>query len=78
MARDAGGVPVVPLAVRGLYAVNRRGTWRFRPGHIQVYVGRQYETAGRSDAELRALAEEIHDVIAAWVERGELPEGALA
>ncbi len=73
MARDAG-YPVVPFAVRGMYEVNQKGSLLFKPGNVTVYVGRQYETANKSDEELEALAEEVREVLSRFVERGELPE----
>jgi 1-acyl-sn-glycerol-3-phosphate acyltransferase len=72
MARDAG-LPVVPLAVRGLYRVNHKGSWRFRPGPVEVHVGAQVETAGLSDEEVIALAKRFEERIRAYVRTGALP-----
>jgi 1-acyl-sn-glycerol-3-phosphate acyltransferase len=76
MARDAG-IPVVPLGVRGAYAVNRKGTWRFTPGPVDVYVGPQVETAGLSDAQVSALAKAFEDATATYVRTGVMPTEAL-
>lgn len=67
MARDAG-YPVVPLAVRGMYDVNRKGSLLFKPGNVTVYVGKQFETAGKTDEELEALAEEVRQVMIGFVQ----------
>jgi 1-acyl-sn-glycerol-3-phosphate acyltransferase len=69
VAREAG-VPVVPLCVRGLWGILRRGEWIIRPGPLDVYVGPQVETAGLSDDEVSALAERMQRFTADFVERG--------
>ncbi len=66
-ARDAG-LPVVPVAVRGMYHVLPKGTWVVTPGCLEVYIGPTLETAGKTDAELETLAEGCRAAIAAWVE----------
>jgi 1-acyl-sn-glycerol-3-phosphate acyltransferase len=69
IARDAGA-PVVPLCVRGLWGVLRRGEWIIRPAPIEVFVGPQVETAGLSDEEVAALAARFERFTADFVERG--------
>jgi 1-acyl-sn-glycerol-3-phosphate acyltransferase len=69
MARD-GGLPVVPLAVRGLWQILRRGTWVVRPHPLEVYVGPQIETEGLDDAQIGALADNLYRFTADFVERG--------
>lgn len=69
MARDAG-LPVVPVAVRGLYAINRKGSWLFRPGTVDVYVGPQIETEGLSDEQVAELAKRVQGVIDTYVRTG--------
>ena len=76
MARDAG-IPVVPLAVRGMFDVNHAGSWKFRPGKVQIYVGKQIETAGMSDEEITQLAVDVKKLVADFVEDGVLPERVL-
>lgn len=77
IARDAG-IPVVPLAVRGMFEVLPKGTMLARPGTIEIYMGPQIETAGLGDDQVAELADRVRDVISAWVERretmGEMPE----
>ncbi|MCA9520395.1 MAG: 1-acyl-sn-glycerol-3-phosphate acyltransferase [Myxococcales bacterium] len=78
MARDAG-LPVVPLAVRGLFEINRKGSMLFRRGGtVEVYLGEPIETAGLDDEQIAALAHRVHGIIADWVERGQLPEGTAS
>jgi 1-acyl-sn-glycerol-3-phosphate acyltransferase len=72
MAREAG-LPVVPLATRGMYELNRKGTWLLRPSDIQIYVGPQIETAGLSDAEMRGVIARTEQIVRDFTERGIIP-----
>ena len=69
MARD-GGLPVVPLAVRGLWQILRKGEWVVRPHTLDVYVGPQIETQGLDDAQIEQLAAKLHRFTSDYVERG--------
>ncbi|MBN1337242.1 MAG: 1-acyl-sn-glycerol-3-phosphate acyltransferase [Deltaproteobacteria bacterium] len=69
MARSAG-LPVVPVAVRGSRAINRKGTLGLSCGHVvEVRVGAPRETAGLDDAHLAELAETLRTEIASFAER---------
>ncbi|MBI3272264.1 MAG: 1-acyl-sn-glycerol-3-phosphate acyltransferase [Planctomycetes bacterium] len=72
MARDAG-LPVVPMAIRGMYEVFPKGTWIMRPGDVTIHVGPQVETAGLTDEQVGELAARVRAWISAIVERGERP-----
>lgn len=74
MARDAGA-PIIPLAVRGIYDVNKRKSLLFRPGHVQIYLGKPMETEGLSDDEARQMAVDTQKIIADFADHGILPEG---
>jgi 1-acyl-sn-glycerol-3-phosphate acyltransferase len=67
MARDAG-YPVAPIAVKGLFAINRKGSWKFTPGEISIRVGMQRETAQLNDDELATLAHTMQQSISSFVE----------
>ena len=69
MARDAGA-PVVPIAVRGAYEVNHKGTWQFTRGPVTVWVGPQVETAGLDDEAIAAVMTELRADIHEFVETG--------
>ncbi len=69
MARD-GGIPVVPLCVRGLWQILRRGEWIVRRHPLEVFVGPQIETEGLSDAQVGELADNLQHFTANYVERG--------
>jgi len=72
MARDAG-LPIVPFATRGMFEMNRKGTWLFRPSQITLYVGAPIETVGLSNDEMREVLERTHKIISDFAERGIIP-----
>lgn len=76
MARNAG-LPMVPVAVRGLYTVLPKGAYIMRPGHIETYIGPPVETKGMTDAQVGELAKRMRLWIAAWAERNEMPDDRL-
>lgn len=68
IARDLG-IPIVPVAVTGMYDVMRKGSYLLRPGHtVTVYVEKPIPTAGLRDDEIPALAAEAQRVVAARVD----------
>jgi 1-acyl-sn-glycerol-3-phosphate acyltransferase len=67
MARNVG-MPIVPVAVRGMYEVNRKGSFIIRPGEVSVYVGAQIETAGLDDEAIARLASAVQERVADYVE----------
>lgn len=67
MAR-AAGLPIVPVAVRGMYAINRKGSALFRPGRASVYVGPQISVEGLSDDEITKLVTAVQAAVADYVE----------
>ncbi len=75
LARDVG-LPIVPLATRGMFEMNRKGTWLFRPSKITLYVGAPIETLGLSNDELLPIIERTHQIIRDFAEHGIIPEVA--
>lgn len=68
IARDLG-VPIVPVAVTGMYDVMRKGSLILRPfKQVTVYCDEPVPTAGLTDDEIPALAERVRSVIAARVD----------
>lgn len=67
MAR-AAGLPIVPVAVRGMYEVNHKGTMLITPGEVSVYFGPQLETSGLDDDGIAALAAAVQAAVADYVE----------
>ncbi|MBX7078340.1 MAG: 1-acyl-sn-glycerol-3-phosphate acyltransferase [Nannocystaceae bacterium] len=71
IARDAG-IPVVPLAVRGMYEMLPKGAFLIRPSRIDIYMGPPLPTEGLSDEELDVLMERVRTIIIDWVEHGRM------
>jgi 1-acyl-sn-glycerol-3-phosphate acyltransferase len=68
IARDLG-LPVVPVAVTGMYNVLRKGSALMRPGWtVTVHCEAPIETAHLTDDEIPALAQRVQDVVAARVD----------
>ncbi len=66
----ASGLPIVPVAVRGMLEILPKGTWITRPGRIDVYVGPQIETQGLSDDDIDALMERVGAAMSDFLEHG--------
>jgi len=67
IARDLG-IPVVPVAVTGMYNVMRKGSWLIRPGYeITVHVCKPIPTQGLTDEELPAFAKRAEVEVAKHV-----------
>ena len=63
------GVPIVPVAVTGLYDVLHKGSLIIRPGNeIIVYVEEPISTEGMTTEDVAALRDRVRDVISARVE----------
>ncbi len=71
IARDAG-IPVVPLAVRGLYEVLPKGRFLVRPHDIEIYLGPPLETEGLDDEGLDRLSARVGEIITGWLEHHEV------
>lgn len=67
MARDSG-LPVVPLVVRGMFEINRKGSALFAPGKVDIYVGPQIETSNLDDDGILALAETMSTAMGRFVD----------
>jgi 1-acyl-sn-glycerol-3-phosphate acyltransferase len=68
-------LPIVPIAVRGMFEVNRKGSFLFHPGRtVDVFVGPQFDTVGLDEQELYALAERVHGFMVHCYEHGKWPE----
>ncbi len=74
MAINAG-MPVVPIAVRGLYDVNNKNEgWFMRPFQtVDVFIGPQFETEGVEGDGISKLAKRVRAYLVACIEDGEFP-----
>lgn len=77
MARDAA-MPIVPLAVRGMYELMHKGSLLLTPAQIEVYVGPQIETADLGDDGVRELANAVGDAMSEYVVGGDASGASLA
>lgn len=62
------GVPVVPVALSGLFRAFPKGTWTLLPGEIRVLIGEPIPTRGLAEEDARALAQRVEDWTRANVE----------
>ncbi|UCH30090.1 MAG: 1-acyl-sn-glycerol-3-phosphate acyltransferase [Myxococcales bacterium] len=63
------GVPIVPVAVTGLYDVLHKGSLVIRPGHvISVFVEEPITTDGLTEDDIEALRDRVREVISARVD----------
>lgn len=74
MARNAE-MPIVPLAVRGLYGANNKNMgWRFRPFvPVDVFVGPQFETEGLSEPDVVRMARAARNYLQTCLDNGQFP-----
>jgi 1-acyl-sn-glycerol-3-phosphate acyltransferase len=74
LARDVG-LPIVPLATRGMFEMNRKGTWLFRPSKITLYVGAPIETVGLEQrGAARRSSSAPTQIIRDFAEHGIIPD----
>jgi len=63
------GLPLVPVAVTGMFEVMAKGSpYIFPGGDVTVYVDAPVETAGVPATELPRLARQVRDTVAARVD----------
>jgi 1-acyl-sn-glycerol-3-phosphate acyltransferase len=63
------GIPIVPVAVTGMYDVMRKGSMVIRPGHqVTVHLEKPVLTAGRGPEEVTAIAAETRAAITRHVD----------
>lgn len=64
------GVPIVPVAVTGMYDVMRKGSLLIRPGHqVTVHVGKPIPTRGLQRRELGEVARLVKQTITTHVDQ---------
>jgi 1-acyl-sn-glycerol-3-phosphate acyltransferase len=74
MAHNAG-MPVVPVAVRGMYEANNKNTgWLFSPFKtVDVFVGPQIDSSRYDASEIGRLADDVRRWVVAALERNDFP-----
>jgi 1-acyl-sn-glycerol-3-phosphate acyltransferase len=68
MAIEAG-VPIVPVACAGAHRIMRKNSLVIHPGKVTVRFGKPVDVSGYTVEQRNALAEKVHDAVAA-----ELPD----
>lgn len=63
------GVPVVPVTIRGTFALLPKTTLAPRPGRVDVFIGEPIETAGLDDKQLPAVVDAAKHAIEQKLER---------
>ena len=53
-------LPIVPVAIDGLYKVWPRKSWRIRPAKVKITIGKAFYAKDVLNAEARALARAVH------------------
>ncbi|MDR0422244.1 MAG: 1-acyl-sn-glycerol-3-phosphate acyltransferase [Proteiniphilum sp.] len=70
-------LPVVPLSVNGAYDVLRKGSFRLRPGRMELVIHKPVPTESLSEAELSALIGQTKRIIRSglWEKYREVESG---
>jgi 1-acyl-sn-glycerol-3-phosphate acyltransferase len=61
------GVPIVPVAIRGTFALLPKTTLAPRPGRVDVFIGQPIETSTSSDQDVDVLIERTRAAIEAYL-----------
>src|SRR5690606_33836732 len=59
------GVPVVPVTIRGTFALLPKTALAPRPGRVDVFIGEPIATTGRDDKQMAELIDAVKDAIQA-------------
>lgn len=62
------GYPIVPVAITGSFAFNRKGSWMLYPGKIVVYLLDPIDTRGLDKNEVQALRDRVRAAISEKIE----------
>jgi 1-acyl-sn-glycerol-3-phosphate acyltransferase len=74
------GLPIVPVAVTGMFEVLRKGEIFVVPGKVTVHIEKPVDTRGVPDKDFPALVQHVRDIVAARVDdyyRRRLTNGKL-
>ena len=72
------GAKVVPVTIVGSAALLPAGGWRLRAGTVDVFVDRPIATEGYRVGKLKALSDQVRQVIAARLEQPAAPQNGQA
>jgi 1-acyl-sn-glycerol-3-phosphate acyltransferase len=69
------GIPVVPVAIAGTWAILPKGFHLVRPGPARVAIGKPIEPGPNTHARKEQLLHEVHDQVASLLERMDRTSG---
>ena len=75
IARDAG-IPVYPIAMRGMYKMIPRGASIVFPTLVEVYVGKPWDFTQVTDEQMDEKIAEFRQTIIDFADHGKMEEGA--
>ncbi len=67
------GAPIIPISVSGTRKIMRRGDFRIHPGPVRITIHDAVPTAGCSNSDRAAVAEQVRKAIMAGLSPEELP-----
>ncbi|MDD5309472.1 MAG: lysophospholipid acyltransferase family protein [Deltaproteobacteria bacterium] len=70
-------VPILPVAVRGTYAILPKSGWLIRPGAVEVVIGAPIETTGAGARDKDRLKKRAEEAVGSMLATGEPFEQAL-
>jgi 1-acyl-sn-glycerol-3-phosphate acyltransferase len=70
------GVPIVPVVIKGTYAIMTKGKFRVNPGHVSMVVHRPIETAAYTRETKEGLMQSVRGVICDSLENNNTGESA--
>jgi 1-acyl-sn-glycerol-3-phosphate acyltransferase len=70
------GVPIVPVVIKGTYAIMTKGKFRVNPGHVSMVIHKPIDTSAYTRETKEALMESVRRVICDGFETNETGESA--
>ena len=68
------GVPIVPVVIKGTYAIMTKGKFRVNPGHVSMVVHKPIDTAAYTRETKESLMQSVRHVICEELETDETGE----
>jgi 1-acyl-sn-glycerol-3-phosphate acyltransferase len=75
LAMDSG-VPIVPVVIKGTYAIMTKGKFRVNPGHVSMVIHKPIDTSAYTRETKEALMESVRRVICDGFETNETGKSA--
>ena len=62
--------PIVPVVIRGLYAVNHKGSWLIKPGRVDIFIGPQIDFTAYQGEQLTNRIESLQRSMSEYLKLG--------